>query len=104
MKRRFDNQVFGLMVGLILPIIGALLYFFVQRAYMSGQSYELLTFETYKEMLSTKRVLASILTMGLLLNLVVFFVANYLNKLRLAQGVVAITIIYAFIIVVLKFF
>ena len=83
-----DNLRFGLIVGFIAPLIGMLLYYFIQFR-------ELLTLrEFFKLILLEPRLLTAIVSVSLVANAVVF--TYYINKRKdsTAKGIFISTCIY----------
>ena len=97
--RRLDHPALGVLIGIIAPLLGCFVYYFVQSAEMHG-----LAVDTYMDMLKEKKILSMILSWSLLANLAVFSLFNRFDKLRLAQGVVMATLLYGILIIYLKLF
>jgi len=95
--RRIDHPVFGVLLGIIAPLLGCVIYYYVQSAEMNG-----LEVSMYMEMLSRPKILSMILSWSLLVNLAIFSLFNRFDLLRLAQGVVWATILYGILIIYLK--
>ena len=96
---KWDNPILGILLGLLAPLLGVIVFYFVQSAEMHG-----LTIEVYLEMMGSKRIMSMILSWSLLANLAVFAMFNRIDFLRTAQGVVISTILYGILIVYLKIF
>ncbi len=96
-RRRFDHQLAGILVGLLAPLLGCVVFYYVQSAEMNG-----LAVEEYLKMLRIPKILGMILTWSLLANLVVFSIANRVDWLRLSQGIVYATLLYGIFIIYLK--
>jgi hypothetical protein len=80
--------VFGLLIGLILPVIGAYLYLKIFTEYD--------LFKNYKY-LNIFGMLGKVLTLGALLNLASFSYFFYTKKDKIAQGILFATIILTII-------
>ncbi len=92
-----DNLRLGLILGFIAPLIGMLLYYFIQFR-------ELLTFtEFIKIILIETRLLTAIISVSLVANAVVF--TYYINKRkdRTAKGIFIATCIYGVASIIWKF-
>ena len=93
---RWDKGLIGLIPGLVLPL-GAIPFF-----YLAKFSHK--PFDAYLQMVKQPLVLSPMLSLGLILNLFLFFAfitADYYNA---ARGVIFSTIIYSIPIAVIKFF
>lgn len=97
--RRWDHPLTGIVLGIIAPVAGVILYYFVQSAEMNG-----LAVDEYRQMLADKGILSMILSWSLLVNLAVFAVFNRVDFLRAAQGIVISTLLYGMLIIYLKMF
>ncbi|MCP4121045.1 MAG: hypothetical protein GY751_04770 [Bacteroidetes bacterium] len=96
---KLDHPVIGVIIGMVAPLFGCFIYYFVQSAEMHG-----LEVSTYMEMLKDNKILSMILSWSLLVNLLFFSLFNRFDKVRLAQGIVWATILYGVLIIYLKLF
>ena len=94
MKHRFDNQLFGLILGLLLPVLSFLGIYLL----LSGS----LNLVEYFKKIYQAPVFTKILSLAVIPNLLLFFVFIWVNYLRSARGIVGATILSAFIILVIK--
>jgi hypothetical protein len=96
MKR--DVAVFGLIIGLILPLIGVniVVYIFslINGDHMSAY---------YSAFKNNHRAAATISTLGLLINLAPFIFYTGRRLDQTAKGIFIATVVYAVIIFLLKF-
>ena len=94
MRKRFDHIAFGLVPGLLLPLIG----FYIWYAASWGKGIALGPFlDLYTE--NAVKMLA----VGCVLNLGLFFLYLQTDRYRSARGVVMSTMLYALLIVYVKF-
>ena len=100
MKR--NVPVFGLLLGLIFPILGLLVMYFVKfRTDPSGDVVSLNEF--YNRLMANPKASAGVLSLCLLAELIPFI--YYTNK-RLdltARGILIATMLYAVLIILLRF-
>jgi hypothetical protein len=89
-----DSFLTGLIPGLILPLVGFYIYFLLFFRYMG--------FSSFVNHLVKINMLVSVLSLGVILNLVVFFFFYQKQLDRSARGVIAATFIYAGIVVYFK--
>lgn len=92
---KFNKQIIGYIGGFLLPIITIIVEFFTM--------YNGVKFGAFIEIAWIRGNLSSILSLGLVPNLLLFFIFIWLNKLKSAQGVLGATIILSLAIVVIKF-
>ncbi len=91
---RTDHFLVGFASGLIAPLIGFYFYYQLFFAYMGFQSF-------YKHVSSSDKLI-SVLSLGVILNLVLFFIFYQTEKDRSLKGVVGATFVYAFLVLYYK--
>ncbi|MCD6010269.1 MAG: hypothetical protein K0Q79_131 [Flavipsychrobacter sp.] len=97
MKR--DVPLIGFIYGLLLPVLGLMAMYL-----WWGKGLHHLNFnEFFSRLSSDHEVLARVLTMSLLINLIPFVYCNYRRYDYSMRGVVIATMLYAVVIVLLKF-
>jgi len=93
---RINRSIIGFLLGIIMPVIGFLVVFLVMRG---GNS-----FGTFLTILSSQhRLLSTVISLSILANLIPFI---YFNSRRLdeaSKGVFIATMLFAVIIVLLRF-
>lgn len=89
-----DNFLFGFVSGLIAPLLGFYIYYKLFFAYMGFNSF-------YNHVASSDKII-SVLSLGVILNLGLFFIFYQREKDRSLQGVVGATFIYAFVVLYFK--
>lgn len=90
-----DNLVLGLLLGILLPVLGVLGFYYSKFA-----SVDLLNFF---QVATKHKVLSPMLSLCAVLNLATFFLFLNKNYYLTARGIILATIIYGITIVVLKF-
>ena len=90
-----DSVPIGCICGLLGPIAGYSIYFFVQFGKFSG--YHFLQYAIKANLLS------SVLSLSVLSNLIFFFLFLWLDKEKSAKGVVAATVLYVIAGFIIKF-
>lgn len=93
-KRKFDTFHFGFIPGLVAPVAGMFIYYLLMFRYMGLQS--------FISHLINAGLLVSVMSLGVILNLILFFMFYRVEADRAARGVIAATFIYAFIVVYFK--
>ena len=91
-----DSFIAGFIPGLIFPVIGFYCYFLLFFNYMD--------FHGFYHLLVKSDKVVSVMSLGVILNLIVFFVFYQLEADKSLRGVIAATFIYAFIVVYFKVF
>lgn len=89
-----DHFLTGLIPGLILPLFGFYLYAVFFFSYMS--------FSAFLEHVIKANLALSVLSLGVILNLGLFFLFYRLQHDRAARGVIGATFIYAFMVLYFK--
>ena len=96
MNCKCNKLYIGIIIGLILPMImSVILYLSVYK----GQ----LEFVTFLDRLIERGSIGKLLSISVLPNLIVFFVAINLERLLAARGIVTATLVYAVVVLVFKF-
>ncbi len=92
-----DNFIFGLALGLIAPIIGFVLYKFVKFKQFSLED----MFHYLKE---SPNLISSFISISLLANAVFFTIYINGHRDKTAKGIFLVTVIYAVIALIFKYF
>jgi len=90
-----NNYILGTVLGIIVPII-ALVFF--NNSVTKNE-----TFPSLINNLVGKHILASVLSMMVLPNLLLFFLFLKMDKMKSVKGVIAATIIFGIIVYIAKF-
>lgn len=96
MNKKTDSVPFGLILGILIPILSILLVYFIKFSNQISIAEFLKTIFEYQ--IYTK-VMAVAVYFG---NIVSFFLFIKMNYLKSARGVLTATIIYSLIILLLK--
>jgi len=92
-----DNLTLGLILGLIGPVLGLIVVYFVKDDFSS------LSFSEFFDLfLNTPRLITSIGALSLLANVVLFTLYINTHRDKTAKGIFALTLIYGIIILLLK--
>lgn len=92
-----DKFLLGFILGLVGPVIGFIVIYFIQYSYISFG--EFLDF-----FMNDKRVITSVSTLSLLANAIIFAIYVHFNKYNTFKGIFLATVIYGIGILVLKVF
>ena len=92
---KYNNLRIGLILGILGPLLGFLVIYWVAFRGMS--------FSEYLDLLTYNRKLSSIISLSVIPNLLLFFIFIWLNYLYSARGVLASTLIFALLVVITKF-
>jgi hypothetical protein len=93
--RLADKLSTGLLLGLLLPALALLVY----ALFMRGDS-EVFAFIREQQRI---RLLSPLISLAALLNLGLFFLLIQGNRYQLVKGIIAATLLWALLIVYLKF-
>ncbi len=96
----FDDMKIGILLGALAPVIGVLLYYFVHQA-IPNYRFKGMDYNGYLTALQSPKMLSAVLRGSLLMNLFVFILALQFDWGKIAQGVLGMTLVYGFIIVIL---
>jgi hypothetical protein len=94
-KNKFDHLIIGLVLGLLAPTLGILIFFYSK--FSESNLSEFLTVSIQEKMLSP------LLSLCAVINLAVFYLFIQFDKLQTAKGIILATFIYGLAIVLLKF-
>ena len=92
-----DNLVFGLIIGLIVPLLSLILYYFFKfyPLYSMG--------EMFTAIGQNKRLITAVSIPCLFLNILIFTLYINSRKDRTAKGIFAVTLLYALAALLFKF-
>jgi hypothetical protein len=94
-----DNFLLGIILGLIAPLLGILLFKFVKFTIFSFKE----TFE-YMILEPGYKTLTVALTLSLLLNALLFTIYINSSKDKTAKGIFVLTVIYGLLVLIIKTF
>ncbi len=94
-----DNFLMGIVLGLIAPLMGILLFKFVKFNVFSFRE----TFE-YMILEPGYKTLTVALTLSLLLNALLFTIYINSSKDKTAKGIFVLTVIYGLLVLIIKTF
>lgn len=94
-----DNFLLGIILGLIAPLLGILLFKFVKFSVFSFKE----TFE-YMILEPGYKTLTVALTLSLLLNALLFTIYINSGKDKTAKGIFVLTVIYGLLVLIIKTF
>lgn len=92
---KFNKPIIGFIGGLLLPV---LTFVGIYLALYNGKS-----FVDFIEITWFQGNMSRVLSLSMLPNLGLFFAFIWTNKLKSAQGVLGVTIVLAFAIIILRF-
>ena len=95
-----DNFLFGIILGLIAPLLGILLFKFVNFNIYSFKA--MIEFMLFNDPGYKKLTVA--LTLSLLLNALLFTIYINSNKDKTAKGIFVLTVIYGLLVLIIKTF
>ncbi len=93
--RNNDSQLIGFIFGIIGPLIGTVIYYFLQFSHVS--------FMEFIEVVLKAGKLSAVISLSTIFNLVVFFLFIWKNKPLSARGVILATFIYVLLVILVKF-
>lgn len=98
MIKKFNKPWFGLVLGLVLPVISFLIYFMFNIS-----SNVDLSFKVFIDTLMREEAITAVLSICMLPNLILFFLLKKLDYWYAIKGVIVSVVIYTLLVVVLKF-
>src|SRR5215204_2053518 len=90
-----DNLKFGLLLGLLGPLLGLIVIYFLQY---SGLSFS----DFFDLFINTNRMITAIGSLSLLANVILFTIYVNTGRDNTAKGIFIITLIYGIVILLLK--
>jgi len=91
----FDKLWFGLILGLVAPMLGVTSFYFIKHSAIS--------FGSFIQRLVLINVFAPILSLFVIINLGIFYLFLWKHCYYSARGVIMATFIYAFVVLIIKF-
>ncbi len=96
MNCKCNKLYIGLLIGLILPIITSYAIFYFRFG-------DTLSFKEFADGLLQLHGFTKLLSLSVIPNLLFFLIAIKLERLLAARGIVTATLLYAIVVVILKF-
>ncbi|MFT3681495.1 MAG: hypothetical protein QM791_14575 [Ferruginibacter sp.] len=94
-----DNFWLGLVIGIVAPIVGMLLFKMMRlESFSMRESFQYMLYEPGHKILSVS------LSLSLLLNALFFTIYINQHKDKTAKGIFAVTVVYGLFILILKTF
>jgi hypothetical protein len=93
---KFDKTITGILAGLVLPFLVGITIYLFSPSHLSLQS--------YLERIAETHIITHSITLCVFPNVVIFLLFNRLDMLKATRGVLAVTIVWAVIVFVVKFF
>ncbi len=94
-SEKYDRVLTGLISGLVLPFITALIIY----TFSSGHQ----TLHAYLARISDSNIITHSITLSVFPNILIFLLFNRFDMLRASRGVLAVTIVWAIIVFGVKF-
>ncbi len=91
---RFNNAITGVVAGVVMPLIGFIIFFLLNRHGMSLTDF-------IARIIDAGRT-ASVISVSVFANVVPFLLFNRFDMLRAARGVLGITLVWAFAVFAIK--
>ena len=95
MNTRYDRMYIGIIAGLVVPVLSLFVF--------NLTAFEDLSVGEFFRHIINRGKLSGILSLGVIPNLLVFFIFIWLNYLYSARGVIAATLVYGLVVVLSKF-
>lgn len=92
--KRYDTVITGVIFGIIVPLIGFAIFYFVMAKGLSPVQ--------YLRKVEVAGNITQIMSASVFLNIVIFLVFNRLDMLRALRGVLGVTIVWAFVVFGIK--
>jgi hypothetical protein len=95
--QRFNDTFLGINYGVIGPLLGVVIYYFMQFSYQ-------ISFNEYLDFIARPTVLPKVISLAAIMNLLFFIFCQWTNAYKAARGIVFATIGWGVIVFYLKFF
>ncbi len=90
-----DSLLLGIPTGLVGPVVGVLVFYFV--------NFSTSNFSSFFRMAAEQNLLSPLLSLCAVINLGIFFLFIRINHLHSARGIILSTFLYGIVIIGLKF-
>jgi len=98
--KRFDKMWIGILIGLIMPVLGFLIYGW----YWSWKFFRTFSYFVNDVFIGTPTFRSSILSLSLLINLLPFFIFLRTDRYKSARGVMAAVFLYVPFVIYFRFY
>jgi glycerol uptake facilitator-like aquaporin len=95
MQKKFDNIWIGIIAGIIGPILGAIVFYFMFIKHLD--------FFEYFRYIHKIHMGPQMISLCTLMNLAFFFLFNHTDRIKSARGVLTSTIIIAILALIIKY-
>lgn len=96
MRSKFDAPLVGLLFGIIVPLIGLVIFY--------KFNIKTLDFTEFINFVNRKDMMPQLLSLSVVANLGVFFIFIWKKFYFSARGVIMATFIYTIVVLILKYF
>ena len=96
MEARLNKMYVGFVLGLLVPLMALLIFNLEAFGHLSAGE--------FLQQLISKKKLSAAISLGLIPNLLVFFIFIWLSYLYSARGVLAATLVFAILALITKYF
>ena len=94
MKLNFNRQPVGIILGLIAPLLVMFCFYLIK--------YSRFTIPEFLDLIMGAQIFTPLISLSVIINLLLFFIFYWTHRDYAARGVIFATMIYAFVVVVLK--
>jgi hypothetical protein len=92
--KRYDRAITGVVSGLIVPLIGFVIFYLVTAKGLSAGQ--------YMRRVEEAGNITQIMSASVFLNIFIFLVFNRLDMLKALRGVLGVTLVWAFVVFGIK--
>ncbi len=95
MNKKFDNVFLGLGSGILLPLLSVMIIYLYR--------FDNYSVNEFFDFMKTMKVFSKLISLCVIPNLLIFFIFIWTHKDHSARGVLGATILWAFVIAIIKF-
>jgi hypothetical protein len=94
-NEKYDRVLYGIVSGLLLPLFtGLIIYLFTAKGKTIGE---------YLTRINSANIVTHAITLCVFTNIIIFLIYNRFDMLKAARGVLAVTIVWAVAVFIIKF-
>lgn len=101
MTKKNKQTLAGVLLGILIPIIGAILLKYILGFFPKFTAFRIIN---WNDVFQNNFLLSTFIQFGVLLNLITFFILKWKKQLQIQTGLVLPTMVFIFLAMLFKFY